>query len=387
MVNNNNLGERLTALTRDLALIPSTDARPEERRRCFEFCLNHLDALGGVTIREFERNGYRSIVAGPDGVGHPEILFCGHLDVVEHPGRSRYMTRVKNGRIFGPGVGDMKGALAIMLELFHTLHQQHPGISLGLAITSDEERGGESGVRYLFEEEKMRCGVAIIPDGGCLNRIIVEEKGILHLRLRSEGHAAHAARPWLGDNALEHISDAITKLRRRFMELKSETNPREDHWYPTCATTILNTPNTSVNRIPSTAEAVLDIRFTPPLTSEKVLKMVRQEVGNNVVAEPIISAEPTHLSPDPTFVEVTSRVTNLKSELVRSSGGSDARFICKHGIPVLISRPLVGELHSEDEWIDIASMSTYHRICEEYILERWKHSGGETGVSRRDRVR
>jgi succinyl-diaminopimelate desuccinylase len=381
MNNSDNLSERLTALTRDLALIPSTDARPEERRRCFEFCLNHLDAVNGVTIREFEKNGYSSIVAAPNGVVHPDILFCGHLDVVEHPGRSRYLTRVENGRIFGPGVGDMKGGLAIMLELFHTLHQRHPGISLGLAITSDEERGGESGVRYLFEEENIRCGVAIIPDGGCLNRIIVEEKGILHLRLRFEGHAAHAARPWLGNNALEHLSDAITKLRRKFLELKTTADGGDDHWYPTCATTLLNTPNTSVNRIPSTAEAMLDIRFTPPLTTETVLNIIRHEVGETVLAEPMISAEPTHLSPDPAFVEVTSRVTNQKTELVRSSGGSDARFICKFGIPVLISRPLAGELHSEDEWIDIGSMATYHRICEEYITGRWKNSRGKITAS------
>ncbi len=379
MNHSKDLNERLTALTRDLALIPSTDARPEERRRCFEFCLNHLDAVHGVTIREFEKNGYSSIVAAPNGVAHPDILFCGHLDVVEHPGHSRYLTRVEDGRIFGPGVGDMKGGLAIMLELFHTLHQRHPGISLGLAITSDEERGGESGVRYLFEEENIRCGVAIIPDGGCLNRIIVEEKGILHLRLRCEGHAAHAARPWLGKNALEHLCDAVTRLRRRFMDFKTDDigDAGDDHWYPTCATTLLNTPNTSVNRIPSTAEAMLDIRFTPPLTTEKVLKIVRHEVGETVLAEPMISAEPTHLSPDRAFVEVTSRVTNQKTELVRSSGGSDARFICKFGIPVLISRPLAGELHSEDEWIDIGSMATYHRICEEYITGRWKNSGGK----------
>jgi succinyl-diaminopimelate desuccinylase len=139
---------------------------------------------------------------------------------------------------------------------------------------------------------------------------------------------------------------------------------------------LLNTSNTSVNRIPSSAEAVLDIRFTLPLTTEKVLALVHDETGGQVIAEPIISAEPTHLSPDPAFVEVTSRVTNTTAELVRSSGGSDARFICKHGIPALISRPLVGELHSEDEWIDIGSMVTYHRICEEYILGRSKNSEG-----------
>lgn len=372
------LGDRLTALTRDIALIPSTDARPEERRRCFEFCLNHLEALEGVDIREFEHNGYASIVAGPVGVKKPDVLFCGHLDVVEHPGCPRYLTKVEDGRIFGPGVGDMKGALIIMLELFRELHRSHPGISLGLAITSDEERGGESGVRYLFDEEKIRCGVAIIPDGGCLNRVIVEEKGILHLRLKCHGHAAHAARPWLGNNALEHLTDALTGLRKRFAELKPAETEGGDHWYPTCAATTLSTPNTSVNRVPAFAEAVVDIRFTPPLTGESVMQLIRDTVGGQVVAEPIISAEPTHLSPDPVFVKTTTAVTGLETTLERSSGGSDARFICQHGIPVLISRPLVGELHSEDEWIDVESMVTYHRICREYILGRQRRDHQRT---------
>ena len=37
------------------------------------------------------------------------------------------------------------------------------------------------------------------------------------------------------------------------------------------------------------------------------------------------------------------------------------------GIPVNLSRPLVDNLHSQDEWIDVASMVTYYRICEAYI--------------------
>lgn len=45
----------------------------------------------------------------------------------------------------------------------------------------------------------------------------------------------------------------------------------------------------------------------------------------------------------------------------------DTRFICAHGISVTMSRPLVGELHSESEWIDIQFMVTYYRICERYL--------------------
>ena len=37
-------------------------------------------------------------------------------------------------------------------EVFRAFHSQHPEASLGLAITTDEERGGEHGIRYLFDD-------------------------------------------------------------------------------------------------------------------------------------------------------------------------------------------------------------------------------------------
>ena len=56
--------------------------------------------------------------------------------------------------------------------------------------------------------------------------------------------------------------------------------------------------------------------------------------------------------------------------LAQSHGGSDARFIAAHNIPCILSRPLVGNLHSIDEWIDIDSMGTFYRIYQQYIKEK-----------------
>ena len=64
---------------------------------------------------------------------------------------------------------------------------QYDNLPLGLAITSDEERGGNAGMRYLFDEVGLRCNVAMIPDGGSLNEVTVEEKGILHLKIQCNG--------------------------------------------------------------------------------------------------------------------------------------------------------------------------------------------------------
>lgn len=363
--------ERLVAMTRDLALIPSTDRRPRERRRCFEFCRNHLEALPGVEIREYEKNGYTSLVALPAGHAVPEVLLCGHLDVIEHPSRSPYATCLENGRILGPGVGDMKGALAIGLELARHWYHHRPGVSLGLAITSDEERGGESGMRYLLEEIGLRCGVAMVPDGGSLNEIIIEEKGILHLRMRAGGTSCHAARPWLGSNAVELLADALGRLRSRFAKFRVDGETAPSHWYPTCSVTAINTPNPAINSVPSEATAMVDVRFVPPWTRGTMLELVKAVVGPGVAVNPIISAEPTHLAPDPIYVQATERITGKRAHLVRSSGGSDARFFCAYGIPVLLTRPLVGELHSENEWIDIESMGTFFRIGNDYLHRKF----------------
>jgi succinyl-diaminopimelate desuccinylase len=45
-------------------------------------------------------------------------------------------------------------------------------------------------------------------------------------------------------------------------------------------------------------------------------------------------------------------------------------FLAAEGIPVLLSRPAVGNLHGEDGWIDIESMLDYFKICRKYVVQR-----------------
>ena len=220
--------DRIVALTRDLVLIPSTEHLPLERERCLTFCQQHLDRLPGVTVRRLESSGFGSLLALPTGIVHPQVLLTAHVDVIDHPHREVFRSEIRDGRIYGPGAGDMKGQCAILMELFVDLHTRYPGLSLGLALTSDEERGGENGIRFLFDEVGLRRGVAILPDGGSMNEVTVREKGILHLRLRAEGHAGHAARPWLGPNALRELMSAVLRVTKGIEALGAEA-PQGEH--------------------------------------------------------------------------------------------------------------------------------------------------------------
>jgi succinyl-diaminopimelate desuccinylase len=377
MTQPDDLRNRLIALTRDLILIPSTETRPAERHRAIQFVANHLEAIDRVDVRQFESNGFTSLVALPQGIKHPAIILGGHVDVVENPDLDVYGSTIHEGRIIGPGAGDMKGAVAIEMELFRQWHTEHPGVSLGLVITSDEESGGADGVKHLIERGVLSGDRAIVPDGGSLNDLTVEEKGVLHARLRCRGRAAHAARPWLADNAVEHLTLALARVIEHFRQLlPASIDPDDDHWFPTCSVSTVHTDNRSHNRVPDEAEAILDVRFPPPHSIDSMIAEISELVGPSITIDPVMTADPTHLSPDPLFSEVTEQITGRPVRLVRASAGSDARFMVQAGIPVNLSRPHVGNLHAQDEWIQIDSMVAYYRLCDEYLRRKLADPAG-----------
>lgn len=364
------LRNRLVELTRNLILIPSTCDRPEEIDRCMEFVVNHTEVAKAVTAHRFREHDALSTVLLPNGVERPDVMLFGHLDVVSLPEGTEYRSSIREGRIYGPGAGDMKGELAILLELFRAFHGRYPGISLGLTVTSDEESGGTHGTRFLFEDFGLRCGTAIVPDSGSINDIAVEEKGTLHLKIQVQGSAGHACRPWLADNPIDRMITVINRIRDYFDTLKTE----EEHWYPTCTFTVLQTPNRVPNRIPNSVEMVCDIRFPPPYTIEQMTSTIGRLLGSQTEMSALMSAEPTLLSPDPLYLKVTEEITGQPVRLLREHGGSDARYIARYGIPVIMSRPYVGNLHTDNEWIDLASMETLYRIYERYLELKLKLS-------------
>jgi succinyl-diaminopimelate desuccinylase len=364
-----NLREQLIQLTRDLVMVPSSAERPDDIERALELVRHHVDNQPGVDVHLYRSAGNPSIAAMPaDSPTECDVLLCAHVDVVSHGSSSFYRPEVRGDRIIGPGAGDMKGQLAILISLFRAAHRLTPGISLGLVVSSDEEIGGMHGIRHLLDDVGLRCNTAIIPDGGAIDRFPIAEKGILHLRVTVAGHSAHAARPWLGSNALQRAAAVIQQLAEAFP--LPATSPAAEHWYPSCSPSVLRTENASINRIPPEAELLLDCRFPPPLTVEEMCDRVRALLTDDDQLEVIISANPSSLNPDPEFLRIASELTGRPSLQIRESGGSDGRFFAAHGIPVIISRPEVGNLHDIDEWIDIPSMLLYYQITARYINQR-----------------
>ena len=376
------LRDRLVALTRDLILVPSSAAHPAEIERGLDLLRIQLDTVAGLRLEEHRSAGVPSLVVRPGGVETPEILLLAHIDVVDHGSLRLYRSHVRDGRVYGPGAGDMKGALAILVTLFTELHHRHPGISLAMAVTADEERGGGHGAAYLAEQG-LACGLVLLPDGGSIDAVVVAEKGILHLDLEWRGVSTHAAYPWEGRNPVDAMLDDLARLRARFAILGAGADADSGagdgangagaaggHWHPTATVTTLESESRTLNRIPAFARAGVDVRFTPPWTVTGMLEEVRACLSPGAVVTLRVGAEPTEMVPDAAFMAIGERLLGRPMGVVRTAGTSDARFLSRRGIPVIISRPLVGNIHRPDEWIDIASMLQYYRMLQAFIGDR-----------------
>ena len=195
----------------------------------------------------------------------------------------------------------MKGALAVLTTLFTELHQRHPGLSLGLAVTADEESGGH-GAHHLVTQG-LACGVALLPDGGSIDRVVAAEKGILHLDAEWRGVSTHAAYPWEGRNPVDAMLDDLARLRTRFAALANGASA--EHWHPTAT---VHGPRWSRRAVPSMdprlcarrrqpypqpdprlpvarAASTSTARFTPPWTGAGILAEIRAGHSRGMVAD------------------------------------------------------------------------------------------------------
>lgn len=358
----------LIDLLKDLILVRSTENNPEGLAHALRLIRSHIEDVPGVRVENHESGGLPSFVALPEGVDRADVMMVAHADVVEAPPEHFY-PKVEDGRLYGRGAGDMKGQIAILIELFRNVQEKRPGAPLGLMITTDEESGGENGVGYLMGEKGYRCNVAIIPDSGRIGEIVVTEKGLINGRIVAKGESGHSSRPWYGENAIHRLMRNAMRVVEHFDAMCDCKNG--EHWHPTLSLNILHTENNTMNLVPDNAEVTADIRYTEDRTLDEMLDMVNGLLDECCEFVADVHAEPLHTEADPRFVEITERITGKAAKVTKEHGGSDGRYFTRLGIPVLMSRPEVGGLHSTHEWIDIASMVTWYQVVEAYLLERF----------------
>src|SRR5688572_9308936 len=138
------------------------------------------------------------------GAADAEVMLAGHLDTV--PAQGNRPGRIEDGKVYGLGSADMKGGLAVMIELALA------GAPFSyLFFPREELPGPESALVRLLERVSLTPGLVVMMEPTA-NEIHAGCLGNINAKWRFEGRSGHSARPWLADNAIERAAEGIVHL-------------------------------------------------------------------------------------------------------------------------------------------------------------------------------
>jgi succinyl-diaminopimelate desuccinylase len=351
--------EEIITLTQNLIRFKTVPSRPDEIQQCTSFIENFLKNCG-AHYRRLNHHNIPSIIVMPADNFAPLVLMS-HVDVVDGAD-DLFVPRLKDSALYGRGSIDDKYAAALSLVLVKKHLQQlraagknQNDLPFGVLITADEEIGGANGAGRALQEIKAEFCIAL--DGGCLKKIVVKEKGIIRLKLKTSGKTAHGARPWLGENAIENLIDDFGVLKKYFALWAP------DHWQRTLNFSRIE-GGQAINQVPDYAEALFDIRYTETDDMEKIFAEIRRQIKGELIVE---RKEPLFEGGDSPYLDLLLKIAK-DTEVGFEHGASDARFLSAHGIKGIVWGA-DGDMsqHADDEHVNIASVYKLYDLLDALI--------------------
>jgi succinyl-diaminopimelate desuccinylase len=202
--------------------------------------------------------------------GRPAVVLAGHVDTV--PAQGNLPGRLADGAVLGLGASDMKGGLAVMLELararvggFGYLFFAREELPVSESALPEilAAAGAVRQAELVIMLEPTDCALEL----GCL--------GNLNAELRFVGAAAHSARPWLGDNAIHR---AIRELARLAAVEPRRVRQGEVEYVEVLSLTGIR-GGVARNVVPPEAVADVNYRYAPDRTPGDAEARLRELAG------------------------------------------------------------------------------------------------------------
>jgi glutamate carboxypeptidase len=348
----------LIALIRELVECESPSGDEAALTRFNELVGDRLTALaairtlpGGHLRCEFELPGKRK---------KGQILVLGHSDTVWPLGTlTRMPFREAEGRLWGPGVLDMKGGLAFFIHAMRGLKELEVPVStrVVLLLNCDEEVGSDSSRRFTESEARSSRAVLVLePATGLEGKLKTARKGVGDFTVKARGKAAHAGLDF------EHGANAIVELARQIERIAGFTNLERGI---TVSPGIIAGGSRS-NVVPDEARAVIDLRVRrlrdAPALERKFRSLRPFDKRCRIEVEGGLNRPPMERLPG--TVQLFQLARKLASELgveleeSLSGGGSDGNFTAALGVPTLDGLGAVGEgAHAPHESILVDRMA------------------------------
>lgn len=208
----------------------------------------------------------------------PPIVFTGHFDTVPLGAREwkedPFGGEIKEGKIYGRGSSDMKGAVAaILVAAIEAFEEGTPKGGIRLILTAAEELGCIGAKDLVATYKNLGRARGIIVGEPTANMPAIGHKGGLYLNLTTSGTTAHSSMPHLGDNAIYKVAKAINKIEN--FDFKVEEDSLLG--FPT-----LNVGKVfgglNINSVPDAAGFTIDARTTTKINHKELIGQLKQSL-------------------------------------------------------------------------------------------------------------
>jgi len=376
------------ALTRELLRCPSVTPVDAGALDVLE---RTLKAAGFVCHRKiFQESGTPDVdnLFAKIGEGAPHLVFAGHTDVVP-PGDIKrwrfdpFEGAVAEGKIFGRGASDMKGAIAAFAAatLEYLRGHDEPKGAISFLITGDEEGPSINGTVKLLDwareqgEHFDHCIVGEPTNVDALGDTMkIGRRGSLNGHVFVHGVQGHVAYPERAHNPVPALARIVAALSQHKFDSGTA------HFAPTnLEVTSIDVGNPTTNVIPASGRASFNVRFndlwTPETLQERIREVARAAGGVTEVELQFLPCNARAFLTRPgAFTELVARAvqetTGRAPGLSTSGGTSDARFIARDC--EVVEFGLLNEtIHAVDENAALGDIDAlrevYFRVIEGYF--------------------
>lgn len=297
-----------------------------------------------------------------------------HMDTVFEKGVfGEPPVRREGDRMYGPGVIDCKGGIAIALLCMKSLLDNGFDKHVRLILTSDEEisniLGGEQEQRF-FREQSMGFPCAINCETAERDEVVVGRKAILKYRLDIQGVSGHAGK---------HVfvaKNAVVEAAHKIVALSEKSVPGGT----TYSCNIVQ-GGTVLNVIPDSCSVSIDVRA---LTVRDMKQAMREiEAVAQTAYIPGTTCQVNRLSTRPPMEKNEQTMALLQGLLdtchkyglgtltaVESGGGSDSCYTQQAGVPSICGMGASGgKQHTPDEFLNTASIALRAKIVAGFLLD------------------
>jgi succinyl-diaminopimelate desuccinylase len=313
-----------------------------------------FDELFKVEHLVVERVG-DNVIARTEGFHAHRILVAGHLDTV--PGDPS-LAVIEGDRLTGLGACDMKGSLAVMLELAKDTAKRTFDITW-VFYAREEIARSESGLLEIAQlrPDLLQADAAIVaePTGGAVEAGC---QGTLRLGLTVQGLRAHTARPFTGRNAIHRLGAAINQV--------AQYEPRVAVVDGIAFTEQLQVVSVgggiAPNVVPDSATLVLNHRVAPDRSRDQAVSAVREYLGDLLEDEDVLEVLDWAPAAPPSLTHpVIQSLVAASGQPARAKvGWTDVATLHEMGIPATnfgAGDPLLA--HRSDEFVTESELEAF----------------------------